>query len=187
MCNCVECGVPPADSYDVRTLAWMACNWKMVRGQMVMVCPPGTAEGAMELRNRGMDLSYEVTYWPKAKKHLQTAGRDNSASELKVKDDFGHIGWVLQIGPGRAATWMEEWQKEGRRLAAVRERLLVSKPSIEKRGPHWTVRGKTPEGVYTSGQRKFQSWEQAVSFIKELEKAKESLREAGPDGPMGSE
>lgn len=38
------------------------------------LCPPGIAEGAFDLRNRGFSLDIEVTCWPRHKNYAFTSG-----------------------------------------------------------------------------------------------------------------
>lgn len=125
----------------------------------------------MNLRNRNRDIHYDITCWPKDKRHLLTTGADTSRVEaLKIKGVFDYIGRIIGLRGDRAAAWVEEWQKEATRLVAIREKLRTSKIALEKRDGFWTVRGRTREGVQTSEQRKFRAWEQAAAYIRELER-----------------
>jgi hypothetical protein len=82
------------------------------------------------------------------------------------------------MGAWRVPDWMEEWQKEARRLSRIREELRETKASIEKRsGGWWIVRGRTREGVYTSAERKFRAWEQAVAFVSNMTAAEKARTE----------
>lgn len=177
-CECSDCRVIEIDRHSAELKVWMAGHWRVESGQFIQVCPPAAAHGAMELRNRGLAVTHEITVWPKPKAHLLTTGAKNNAlMSVKTRDSYGHIAAVLGMGAWRVPEWMDEWRKEARRLARVREELRNTKASIEKRsGGWWIVRGRTREGVYTSAARKFRAWEQAVQFVTNMERAEKAAK-----------
>lgn len=152
----------------------MAAHWKMWKGHLVHVCPPGEAHHARDLRNRGLDLVLEVTYWPNAKHFRLTTGLDDK-TELRYmhnleKCEFVAIAARLNVELDFAANWVERWRMEAKRLAKVNGemRTMEAKPMIRKEGRIWQVRGMNQDGTYTSAKRKFLAWEEAARFVAAL-------------------
>jgi hypothetical protein len=170
----------PEPNFDlVETKVWIALHWKMWQGpnrerHLVQVCPPGAAQGSMDLRNRGLDLVFEITYWPKQKRYNLTTGLDDHREFVWVgnlKDrEYQAIADRLGVSLNFAAAWVERWRKDAARFARVREamRKMDAKPVIRKEGTNWRVRGMNRDGTYTSAQRKFRAWEDAVRFVAAL-------------------
>jgi len=171
LCDCLECVVPAASLELVQTQVWMASHWKIWRGHLVQICPPGEARHAMDLRNRGHSLQLEVTCWPNRKHFRLTTGLDNN-TELQYmqnleKCEFVAIAARLNVELGFAARWVDRWRKEAVRLANINSQMrkMEAKPVIRKEGRDWRVRGMNKDGTYTSAQRKFRAWEDARRFV----------------------
>ena len=166
--------MPAANLELVETNVWMASHWKVWKGHLVQICPPGEARHAMYLRNRGQSLAVEITYWPNPKHFRLTTGVDEH-SELRYmqnleKCEFAAIAARLNLELGFAASWVERWRNEAKRLAEINHlmRKMEAKPAIRKEGRDWRVRGMNKDGTYTSVQRKFRAWEDAARFVAAL-------------------
>jgi hypothetical protein len=95
------------------------------------VCPPGIAQGAFDLRNRGMDLQLEITVWPKRHHNRLTTGGEGPEQLRFMKyEEYlmcvcrfyevygqrvtkgGHV--VRYPVEAEFENWVETWRKEAR-------------------------------------------------------------------------
>lgn len=80
---------------DVNGIAELVFRTEWRNGLLVEICPQGTAAGADYLTNRGLDLPYEVTCWPRPKTHafrLTTGG----GGRPKKLHPYAHETWAVQ-------------------------------------------------------------------------------------------
>ena len=104
---------------------------RIVGGRFVTVLPPGTAHGAFDLRNRGLDLVVEVTCWPNPGRHPLTTGgsirdfapiwRGQTAALLAISE-LATAERALDRAAEESGDFRERWRAEAvaRRLRRVR-------------------------------------------------------------------
>jgi hypothetical protein len=110
-------GIAPGNLLGAETSDEVGIREEWRDGQLVHICPPGVAQGAFDLRNRGLNIALEITCWsnPETAFRLTTGGGCEpqrlhpSASELWQASRTCTSETEFQ-------TWAARWHAEARRL-----------------------------------------------------------------------
>jgi len=95
-------------------------------------CPPGAAYGSMDMRNRGLELAYEVTCWPKQKHGRFTTGESQPYTFLPdpviLNDSEKRMCQILGLDELELGTFLKSWQP------AVRPKTVMGMQALLKYG-----------------------------------------------------
>lgn len=95
-------------------------------GKLVHICPPVIATGALELRNRGLNLPYEVTCWPRPKTSVFRLTTGGGERPRHLCPSAHELWTAAQISKTEVdfKKWAERWREEARALARRREKEI---------------------------------------------------------------
>lgn len=117
-------------------------------GQLVHICPPGVAQGAFDLRNRGLNIELEITCWPNPDTafRLTTGGGGEpqrlhpSASELWQASRTCTSETEFQA-------WAARWRAEAHRLSRTGMDAAAVPIRVVGETPRKTLPGSAIEDV----------------------------------------